>query len=46
MLNKFIFETSVDVQKDCDDCLDIMCNLGYKVAKESIIYSKNIPNIK
>ena len=28
------FETSVDVQNDCNLCLDITHDLGYKVAKE------------
>lgn len=40
------FETSVDVQNDCDECLSVMYNLGYMVAKESVIFSKNMPDIK
>lgn len=40
------FETSVDVQNDCNRCLDIMHDLGYKVAKEQLIFSTNIPDLK
>lgn len=40
------FETSVDVQNDCDQCLTILYGLGYKVANEQVIFSKNVPDVK
>lgn len=40
------FQTSVDVQNDCNLCLDIMHDLGYKVAKEQVIFSKARPELK